>query len=312
MGLRLVYGLKTDDPGYLSSFYPSRRLAEAAASLGIDYAATVLGPHGSVDEALRFCEGHVALLRGELPAALGERLTASLAAVVNPPVATALADDKLATAAFLAKAEALHPATAALPSAGDSSALGAPLPFPFVCKPRYGRMGRGLRLVEDEAAWKGFLSSGLADSEPYLAQDYVSTSRGRDLRFFFADFAGGADLVRDEESETADCVVVERRGAGLESNAHRGGAMTAFAAPPGLFGEARRLFALSGLSYGTVDFLFGDDDSFYVCELNASPGFEALEAALGIDVAAAILRSAIGANRLLAPGRSYPRKEARA
>ncbi len=133
MGLRLVYGLRTDDPGYLSSFYPSRRLAEAAASLGLDYDAAVLGPHGSVGEALRFCEGHVALLRGELPAALGESLAASGAAVVNPPGAAALADDKLATAAFLAEAEALHPATVALPSAGAPSARGAPLPFPFVC-----------------------------------------------------------------------------------------------------------------------------------------------------------------------------------
>lgn len=82
--------------------------------------------------------------------------------------------------------------------------------------------------------------------------------------------------------------------------------MRAFAAPSGLLEEARRLFALSGLAYGTVDFLFGEEPRYYVCELNASPGFEALETTLGVDAASAILRSAIGR------GLADTRKEARA
>jgi len=291
MGLRLVYGLKTDDQGYLASFYPSRRLAEAAAMLGLDYAATVFGPRGSVDEALGFCAGHVALLRGELPESLGERLESCGCVVVNPPRATALADDKLATAAFLARAGAAYPATSGLDATGA-----LPLPLPFVCKPRFGRMGRGLRLIEGAADWEDFQASGLAQREPYLAQAYVEASRGRDIRFFFADLGA------------TDVVVVERRGSGLESNAHRGGSMRAYTAPAPLLEEARRLFALSGLVYGSVDFLVACEEgqAFQVCELNASPGFEALEATLGLDAAAAILRSAALASKARPSGQSDP------
>jgi glutathione synthase/RimK-type ligase-like ATP-grasp enzyme len=73
--------------------------------------------------------------------------------------------------------------------------------------------------------------------------------------------------------------------------------MERYAAPPGLRAEADRIFADSGLDYGTVDFLFGDerDASFYVCEMNACPGFEALEALGSVDAAEAILGSALTA-----------------
>ena len=69
--------------------------------------------------------------------------------------------------------------------------------------------------------------------------------------------------------------------------------MTAFIPPVELQREAERIFALSGLVYGTVDFLFANvqGSDFVVCELNANPGFEELERALKLDVAAAIIAS---------------------
>ncbi|MBU0928795.1 MAG: hypothetical protein KKA67_13685 [Spirochaetes bacterium] len=279
MGIRLVYGLKTSDVSYLEEFYPSRRLAEAARALGLDYAATVFPPGAGPARIEAFCRGHVALLRGELPLTLYEGLEAAGARVVNSASSTALAADKLLAARRFAEIGADHPRTVAIDPAGTAP----PLAYPFVAKPRFGKMGRGVALIDSDMAWAAFLRE--RGAVEFIAQDYIAPSRGRDVRFFFADF--GEDTV----------AVVERRSAVLASNAHAGGAMEPFVPPAGLRLEAERIFRQSGLDYGTVDFLFADDAgaSFAVCETNACPGFEALELSSGLDAAKAILRAALGA-----------------
>lgn len=297
MGIRLVYGLKTDDASYLDSFYPARRLREAAFAAGLDYDATVLPPWAPIDGALSFCEGHAALVRGDAPIALYEALESICPVVVNGSAAVALAGDKAASAERFAAIGARHPRTVAVdPGSGEP-----PLEPPFVLKPRFGKMGRGVELVETADAWlavAGGLRGGPGSAvDGYIAQEYVMASHGRDLRFFFARFAG----MDGSDDGTPPCVSVLRKGPGLASNAHAGGSMEAYASPFGpaadkrLADEARRVFVDSGLVYGTVDFLFADEpgSSFYVCETNACPGFEALEACTGLDAAGAILRSVL-------------------
>lgn len=290
MGIRLVYGLKTDDASYLDSFYPARRLREAAAASGLDYDATVLPPWAPMDAALAFCAGHAALVRGDAPPALYEALESICPVVVNGAAATRLAGDKAASAERFSAIGARHPRTVLVDLGSDEP----PLEPPFVLKPRFGKMGRGVELIESAEAWRAAArrlrdgaGAGGYVAQDYVAQDYVVTSRGRDLRFFFARFAGmdGAD------GEVPPCVAVLRAGPGLASNAHAGGSMEPYDAPDGLADEARRVFADSGLAYGTVDFLFADEpgSSFYVCETNACPGFEAFEACTALDAAGAIL-----------------------
>jgi len=285
MGIRLVYGLKTEDTSYLDSFYPSRRLAEAARVLGVDYAASIHFPGYPFSRAGDFCAGHVALLRGELPLELYEELESAGITVVNGAAATALAADKLLQARRYGAIGADHPRTAPL----DTSAASPPIDMPLVVKPRFGMMGRGVALVDSPDLWRSFVDSGEAKRVPYVAQEYIASSRGRDVRFFFARF--------DDKAPYPTPVVVLRRGDGLTSNAHSGGSMRPFYPPSGLAAEARRLFIDSGLVYGTVDFLFADDSGteFVVCETNACPGFEALEGMGGIDAARAILLSALEA-----------------
>jgi len=285
MGIRLVYGLKTDDLSYLDVFYPSKRFSEAAKALGLDYGATIYAPRASFDAVAAFCKGHVALLRGELPLGLYERLEADGTVVVNSAESTARAGDKLRTAERCAAIGAAHPRTVLV----DPTKTAPPLDVPFVAKPRFGKMGRGVILVESAEAWKDFLGSGAMNATEYLAQDYVEASRGRDVRFFFARFNAAQTV--------STPISVVRRGAGLASNAHSGGVMERFEAPGLLKAEAERIFVDSGLVYGTVDFLFADSrgTSFVVCETNACPGFEALENLGDIDAARAILLAVAGA-----------------
>ncbi|OHD26931.1 MAG: hypothetical protein A2Y38_20990 [Spirochaetes bacterium GWB1_59_5] len=284
MGIRLVYGLKTGDISYLKLFYPSRRLAESAQALGLDYAATIHVPGGSSEATATFCKGHVALLRGELPVSLYEQLEASGTVVVNSARSTAQAGDKLRTAERCSLLGIAHPRTVSVDPNSDTTRF----EYPFIAKPRFGKMGRGVFLVESVENWRSFLKTETAISTPYLAQEYIVASHGRDVRFFFARF--------DERQAGVTPVVVLRRGTGLASNAHAGGAMEPFEPPEFLRAEAERLFMDSGLVYGTVDFLFADEtgSAFFVCETNACPGFEALESMSGLDVARAILLAVSG------------------
>jgi glutathione synthase/RimK-type ligase-like ATP-grasp enzyme len=303
MGIVLLYGLKTNDLSYLKGFYPSRRIAEAASSLGLDYAALLYPPESPVEPILAACQGRQALLRGELPMALYEALEAAGIRVVNSAASAALARDKCRSAAFFASLGLAHPRTvrfclpdgarqAPEPSDAPQSPraqglIVPPLPLPFVAKPRYGKMGRGVSLIASEADWLAYArecDSGNVPAGEFLAQDYIAASRGRDIRFFFASWPNGRPWV-----------CVQRQGQGFLSNAHAGGRMSAYKPPAGLAAEAERAFAASGLSYGSVDFLFADEKGldFYIGELNGCPGFEELERSCGVDAATAIVKAAM-------------------
>ncbi len=296
MGIRLVYGLKTDDASFLDEFYPSKRLREAAGTLGLDYAASIHGAAASYERTLDFCRGHGALLRGELPMSLYARLESDGVRVINSFKATAMAADKLAAASHFASLGTRHPSTIEIEAPSESSPHGveAPMALPFVVKPRFGKMGRGVACIESPLQWATFIASEGFKETSYIAQEYLPASYGRDVRFFFARF--DEERCSDESRHEFSFTVALRRGEGLASNAHVGGSMEPFNPPSSLIHEAERIFAASGLCYGTVDFLFADPqgDTFTVCETNACPGFEALEKSSGLDVARAILRSAIG------------------
>ncbi len=307
MGIVLVYGLKTNDLAYLKEFYPSRRFAEAASSLGLDYVATLYPPGGGFEPVLAACAGRVALLRGELPMALYEALENASIRAVNSAESTTLARDKYRSAAFFSSLGLAHPRTvrfrlpadegllpgsrdeAKPPRAPESADPPLPLPLPFVAKPRFGKMGRGVALIASSADWLAYArdsAPGRGDSPEgeFLAQEYLASSAGRDIRFFFASWPKGRPWL-----------CVRRQGQGFLSNAHAGGRMSLYEPPASLAASAERVFSASGLSYGSVDFLFADESgsAFALCEMNACPGFEELERACGVDAASAILKAAI-------------------
>jgi glutathione synthase/RimK-type ligase-like ATP-grasp enzyme len=292
MGIRLVYGLKTADDAWLQQFYPSRRLAEAADALGYDYAATIHQQTAPIERTCAFCRGHVAILRGELPEQVYHQLEAEGTSVVNPAAATILARDKLVAAGFFNQLGTAHPLT----RLADLRSSYLPLPVPFVAKPRHGKMGRGVALINTRAEWDAY-RDGLTGDDDILAQELVSASIGTDIRFFFARQA--MSVARNsgtDNSQAADIPVicVMRSGQGFLSNAHAGATMSIYSPPASLLVEARRIFKASGLLYGTVDFLFSNHQrtEFTVCEMNGCPGFEELERATGIDMARAIIMTA--------------------
>ncbi len=272
MGIRLLYSLKTADQGYLNIFYPTKRFKEEAQKAGIDYQALIVPPAFDRDSILGFCRGHTILLRGDIEAEYYTELEKIGCPVINPLTAVLLARDKLGSADFFTREGFRHPRTTAIEPQGKPH-----MDFPFIVKPRYGKMGIGVALINNPEQYSAYAHPG-----EILAQEYIESSMGRDIRFFFASFDGGS------------FVCVQRTGGGLLSNVHSGARTSLFEPDRKLVRTAKDIFRKSGLLYGTVDFLFGTGDTFPVCEMNSCPGFEGLEEATGINVARAILQTANG------------------
>lgn len=282
MRLVVVYGIKTDDYGYFQEFYPSHRLSEECIKRSISLrflfpkdVDEFLGENHTQDEK----DDTICLVRGIVVLDIVRMIEIAGFRMVNGGQSLNLASDKLETARFLEKNHWPTPKTWLV---GDTPRS----PLPWVLKPRFGSRGEGVRLVYNQAE----LAHVASDT---IAQEFIAQSAGQDIRFFFAGKRMLAIAFR--------CSL---NGA-LVSNACAGGRMSL-----AQFGEhaiepwADMVLDIargSGLVYGSVDFLFLEkpesDDSnlasgnlaLTVCELNGSPGLEALETQCGVNIAGALL-----------------------
>lgn len=280
MRLVVVYGLKTLDYGYFDIFYPSRRLAEECANRSIplrflfprDVPSFLAENVDAADKSETVC-----MIRGTVEADTVRLVEKAGYPAVNSASSLALANDKLESARFLERHGWPTP---------DTRLTAAGMRFPLVAKPRFGSRGVGVRLVESRSDFDGL--------EPdTILQEYIENSRGRDLRFFFA----GGDILAVALRQAAD--------GGFVSNANTGGTMRM---APHTAAELAPWCALTldiareaGLWYGSVDYLYRTESAgtggqaasggldLTVCELNGSPGFEALETECEIDIAGQLI-----------------------
>ncbi len=292
MHLVVVYGLKTLDYGYFKLFYPSRRLAEECANRSIPL--RFLFPRDilsfiaeQIDIGLK--RDTICLIRGKVDPKTVSLLEMAGFRTVNSADALSLANDKLASARFLSENSWPTPKTML---ACDALYLKPGfIRYPLVAKPRFGNRGEGVHFIENESALTGL--------EPdTIVQEYIKTSRGRDLRFFFA---GDTILAIASRHATGDSFV---------SNANAGGIMqkephtAAELAPWSTM--TLEIAQKAGLWYGSVDYLYcgkqedahtsilcgqsrGPALELTVCEINGSPGFEALETDCALDIAGPLI-----------------------
>jgi ribosomal protein S6--L-glutamate ligase len=137
-------------------------------------------------------------------------------------------------------------------------------------------MGHGLVRVSDpDAAFRILRSLDQVRTVFYLQR--VIDHGGRDVRAFVV----GGRAIAAIERWAAD--------GDWRTNVARGGSVQPFTLPPEWEALAIGAAAAVGAEYAGVDLLQSREGTVYVLEVNAIPGWQGLQRATGIDVAAAIV-----------------------
>lgn len=161
----------------------------------------------------------------------------------------------------LARAGLPVPDTRTYADAPMEEAILAGVPEPAVVKAVRGHRGEQVFLAPDAGLLRDIQGS-LSQSTPYLFQEYVEFSHGRDLRVLVV------------EGRVAGALTRTAAGGGLRSNLAMGGTSELCAGryPKGE-GLAVRAAEVLGLGVAGVDLLFTPGGGFTICEVNANPGW---------------------------------------
>jgi RimK family alpha-L-glutamate ligase len=263
-------------------------LARAAAGLG--HVADVLDfrrlSAGAPCQGLEPLAGYDAAIVRTMPAGSLEQVVfrmdllhaaaAAGVAVVNPPRAVEACVDKYLTNVRLLAAGLLVPETVACQRADDALTAFDRLGGDVVVKPLFGAEGRGMVRVSDpELAWRTFRTVEQTGGVIYL-QRFVRHP-GWDLRAFVI---GGKVVAAMKRSSRGD----------WRTNVAQGG--TTEQAELALPERKLAVQAAEGVGavVAGVDLLPGPDGEWYVIEVNAVPGWRALAAATGQDIARTVVR----------------------
>lgn len=202
------------------------------------------------------------------------QLEAAGVTVVNPPRAVEAAVDKFLATAKLRAAGLRVPRTAVCQTADEALTHFAALGGDVVLKPLFGSEGRGITRLNDEAlAERACKMLEQLGAVIYL-QEFVP-HEGADLRLLIV----------------GERVLAMRRRNPLDwrTNVSRGATAEAFTPDEAMIEIARRAAAAVGAPVAGVDLLPGRDGNLYVIEVNAAPGWKALAACTGVDVAQWVL-----------------------
>ena len=147
---------------------------------------------------------------------------------------------------------------------------------PVVIKLLEGSQGVGVILAESMKVAEAIIETLQAAKQNVLVQQFITESRGRDIRALVV----------------GDTVVAAMRrvaqGDEFRSNVHRGGRTEIVELDPTFAEAAIRAVQIMGLRIAGVDMLESDDGPL-ILEVNSSPGLEGIESATGLDVAGAII-----------------------
>lgn len=202
------------------------------------------------------------------------RLEASGVSVVNPPKAVEAAVDKFLTSAKLQACGLATPRTVVCQSADDAMQAFAELGGDVVVKPLFGSEGRGITRLQDEnLALRAFRMLEQLGAVLYL-QEFIP-HEGYDLRLLVV----GRKVLGMRRRSADD----------WRTNVSRGAVAEPLEVTPELASLAHRAADAVGASVAGVDLLPDRQGKLWAIEVNAVPGWKALAAATGIDVARLVL-----------------------
>ena len=259
-------------------------LQSAAAGEGIDLSIkTSTELFSALDEGICGAEKPDFALFWDKDYTLAKRLEQEGVAVLNSAEAVRICDDKALTAVAL-RGKVRMPKTMHAPKTfegvgyGDGAWLrGAieTLGFPMVVKEACGSFGKQVYLVESEEQLFSLVEN--MGYKPFLLQEFIASSKGRDVRI---------NVVGDQ----VFCAILRENSSDFRSNITGGGVGTAYIPT-----KAQAKLALTacreiGLDFAGVDVLFGDDGEPILCEVNSNPHFKSTFDCTGLDMSVAIMR----------------------
>ncbi|NVM05271.1 MAG: RimK family alpha-L-glutamate ligase [Candidatus Helarchaeota archaeon] len=151
---------------------------------------------------------------------------------------------------------------------------------PVILKPLYGSQGMGVILAESIKAVESIIGTLWDLEQNILIQQYVSESKGKDIRAFVV---GGQVLASMRRVAKAD---------EFRSNIHRGGTGEKVELSEDIKKIAVNAAKVMELEIAGVDILETSNGPL-VMEVNSSPGFEELEKVTGINIAEKIVDYAV-------------------
>ena len=195
-----------------------------------------------------------------------------------------MCDDKGYTAIMLKKygvpmpETILAPKTYERPNYNDVSFLDGiekRLGYPMVVKESYGSFGWQVYLANNREEVVKLLHE--TSPKPLIFQEFIDSSRGRDLRLQVVGDTVVASMMRNSTSDD------------FRANLTIGGVMKAYEPS-----EEERKLAIDacralGLDFGGVDLLFGPDGRQIVCEVNSNAHFRNIYDCTKVNVAESIL-----------------------
>ena len=143
--------------------------------------------------------------------------------------------------------------------------------YPIIIKKVSGSQGKGIIKVDSHAQLEDLVDM-LDTGKPLIFQEFIAASSGKDLRVFVIGGRVVGAMMR-----------VAAKG-NFKANVHQGGSVKPVKISPQVEWLVLETVRIVGLDIAGVDLLI-DKNTYKICEVNSSPGFEGLEKALGENIA---------------------------
>ncbi len=189
--------------------------------------------------------------------------------------------DKLHTHQVLSENNMPTPATMLAKFPVDIDLIYNTVGFPVVVKTLLGHNGSGVFLIENKEAFLDLMEL-IGETNPNIQlifQQYVSQSKGRDLRLFVVDGQVVAAMERRAQE-----------GA-FKANYSQGGSVHEFIPDDNARELAIQTARILDIQVAGIDLLFSEDGGYTICEANTFPGFKGLEKATKQNIPRAIFNA---------------------
>lgn len=269
--------------GEWKTSYEEQRFEQEAQALGLNFEACIVKEGENPD----FSGIDALLPRVQLLDHLEERLLSlknHRGILLNSYDSILAAKSKALSFEAFKKAALSQPGTCILTQASELSEAAQRLGgYPLILKNPHGSYGHGVMLAESERSARSIvdqLFKPWGDCEEVLLQEFIAEASGVDDRLFVCDGKVHAAIRRQAQGDE------------FRSNVALGGYAEAVQPSSKQVDLALKAVEVLGLDYAGVD-LIESAHGPLLLEVNANPGFKALENATGVNIAGLLLQTLV-------------------